>query len=128
MVIATEVPGETVSGNTVIDNEIFRNGIAGVTIHAHARGQNLNGNRIIGNTIGRNNVLGDPIQLSPPAKNIPDLRTTGILVGASSHVHVWIRGNHIFRNHFGIFLEGLVSAHLHHNHFHNVRVAVRVVP
>jgi nitrous oxidase accessory protein NosD len=128
VVIATEVPGETVSGNTVIDNEIFRNGLAGVTIHAHARGQNLNGNRIIGNTIGRNNVIGDPIQLSKPAKNIPDLRTTGILVGASSHLHVWIRGNHIFRNHFGIFLEGLVSAHLHHNHFHNVRVEVRVVP
>ncbi|HEX3491548.1 MAG TPA: right-handed parallel beta-helix repeat-containing protein [Streptosporangiaceae bacterium] len=128
VVIATEVPGETVAGNTVLDNEIFRNGIAGVTIHAHARGQNLSGNRIIGNTIGRNNVVGDPIQLRPPAKNIPDLRTTGILVGASSHVHVWIRRNHIFRNFYGIFLEGLVSAHLHHNHFHNVRVPVRVVP
>ncbi len=70
------------------DNRIYRNGIAGVTIHAHATGQNLNGNRIIGNTIGRNNVLGDQIDLGPPVKNIPDLRTTGILVGASSHVHV----------------------------------------
>jgi len=128
VVIATEVPGETVAGNTVKDNEIFRNGISGVTIHAHARGQNLNGNRIIGNTIGRNNVVGDPIGLSKPVKNIPDLRPTGILVGAASHVRVWIRGNHIFRNFYGIFLEGLVTAHLHHNHFHNVRVPVKVLP
>jgi hypothetical protein len=127
VVIATEVPGETVSGNTVIANRIYRNGIAGVTIHAHLRGQNLNGNRILRNWIGLNNVVGDPIGLGPPVTNVPDRRTTGILVGASSHVHVAINGNHISHNFYGIFLEGRVSATLRHNHFHRVRVPVKVV-
>lgn len=128
VVIASEVRGETVSGNTVVQNKIYRNGLAGVTIHSHVRGQDLSGNRIIRNWIGRNNILGDPIQLGPPVKNVPDFKTTGILVGASSQVHVWIRGNHISRNWFGIFLEGRVRATLRHNHFHGVRVPVKVVP
>jgi hypothetical protein len=127
VVIATEVPGETVAGNTVIKNWIYRNGIAGVTIHSHVAGQHLSGNRIVGNWIGRNNLLGDTIGLGKPVKNVPDLRTTGILVGASSHVHVSITGNRISRNHYGIFLEGRVTAHLRHNHFHRVRVPVKVV-
>jgi hypothetical protein len=127
VVIATEVRGETVSGNTVIANKIFRNGIAGVTIHSHVRGQNLNGNRIIRNTIGKNNIVGDTIGLGPPVRNVPDLKTTGILVAASSRLHVWIRGNHISHNWFGIFLEGRVRATLRHNHFHHVRVPVKVI-
>jgi hypothetical protein len=126
VVIASEAPGERVSGNTVVANRIYRNGLAGVTIHAHVRGQNLNGNRILRNTIGRNNVVGDPIGLGPPVTNVPDLRTTGILVGASSHVHVVINGNHISRNHYGIFLEGRIAASIHHNHFRLVRVPVKV--
>jgi hypothetical protein len=127
VVIATEVPGETVSGNTVVANRIYRNGIAGVTIHSHVSGQNLTGNRILRNWIGTNNVLGDPIGLGPPVTNVPDLKTTGILVGASSHLHVAISGNHISRNWYGVFLEGRVSATLHHNHFRHVRVPVKVV-
>lgn len=127
VIIATEVPGETVSGNTVVANRIYGNGIAGVTIHSHVKGQNLNGNKIVRNWIGRNNVVGDPIGLGPPVKNVPDLRTTGILVGASSHLHVTISGNHISRNWYGIFLEGRVSATLHHNHFRRVRIPVKVV-
>jgi hypothetical protein len=127
VVIATEVPGETVSGNTVVANRIYRNGIAGVTIHSHVKGQNLNGNRILGNWIGTNNVLGDPVGLGSPVTNVPDLKTTGVLVGASSHVHVAINGNHISRNFYGIFLEGRVSATLHHNHFRHVRVPVKVI-
>jgi hypothetical protein len=127
VVIASEVPGETVSGNTVIANEIFRNGLSGVTIHSHVRGQNLNDNRIIGNWIGTNNVVGDPIQLGPPVRNVPDTRTTGILVGASSEVHVWIRGNHIINNWYGIFLEGRVCATVNLNHFHHVRVPVKAI-
>jgi parallel beta-helix repeat protein len=127
VVIATEVKGETVSGNTVTANKIYRNGIAGVTIHAHVSGQNLNGNRIVGNWIGRNNVVGDPIGLGPPVTNKPDNRTTGILVGASSRLHVTISGNHISRNWFGIFLEGRVTATLHNNHFWHVQVPVKVV-
>jgi hypothetical protein len=135
VVIATEVPGETVAGNTVTGNLIYGNGLAGVTIHAHLPAQNLNGNQITGNVIGTNNTLGDPIDLatSPSStKNVavPDTRTTGILVGSASSIHVLISGNRIFRNHFGIFLEGVrrpVHATLHGNQFHRVFKPVKRV-
>jgi parallel beta-helix repeat protein len=39
---------------------------------------------------------------------------------------VIISGNHISRNWYGIFLEGRVSATLHHNHFRRVRIQVKV--
>ena len=135
VVIATEVPGETVADNTVAGNLIYGNGLAGVTIHAHLPGQDLNGNRITGNVIGTNNTLGDPIQLatSPTSQKnvaVPDTRTTGILVGSASPIHVWIGGNRIARNHFGIFLEGVgqaVHATLHGNQFHRVFRPVKSV-
>lgn len=135
VVIATEVPGEKVAGNTVIGNTIYGNGLAGVTIHAHLPGQNLNRNAIIGNWIGTNNTLGDPIDLvtSPSStKNVakPDTRTTGILVGSASRISVLIRGNHISRNHYGIFLEGVgkvVHASISGNHYFKVAVRVKRV-
>jgi nitrous oxidase accessory protein NosD len=135
VVIATEVPGETVAGNTVTANDIYGNGLAGVTIHAHLPGQNLNGNRIIGNQIGTNNTLGDPIQLatSPTSKTsvaAPDTLTTGILFGSASPIWVQISGNSICNNHYGIFLEGVgqvVHATLYGNHFSGVAVPVKRV-
>src|SRR5258708_5950029 len=57
VVIAAEVPHETVADNTVADNTIFLNGLAGVIIHSHVNGQHMNGNRIVGNTIGTNRAL-----------------------------------------------------------------------
>jgi nitrous oxidase accessory protein NosD len=98
VVIATEVPKETVADNTVYANIIYGNGLAGVTIHSHVKGQHMSGNRIIDNLIGTNNTVGDPIGLGPPVKNKPDNRTTGILVGASSKIKVLISHNHIRRN------------------------------
>jgi nitrous oxidase accessory protein NosD len=135
VVIATEVPGETVADNAVTGNLIYGNGLAGVTIHAHLPGQDLNGNQITGNIIGTNNTLGDPIMLatSPTSKKsvaVPDTRTTGILVGSASPIQVEISGNHIARNHFGIFLEGVgpvVHATLHGNRFYNVVKPVKQV-
>lgn len=135
VVIATEVPGETVAGNTVTGNNIYGNGLAGVTIHAHLPGQNLNGNRIIGNTIGTNNTLGDPIGLAPTPTStanvaVPDTRTTGILVGSASPIWVQIRNNVIRSNHYGIFLEGtgpVVHATLYDNRYRNVSVHVKRV-
>ena len=125
VVIATEVPHETVADNTVADNTIFLNGLAGVIIHSHVNDQHMNGNRIIGNTIGTNNAVGDGIGLGTPVTNKPDLRTTGILVGASSRIKVLISGNDIYKNFYGIFIEGRVRAVLHRNHFHRVVVRVR---
>jgi parallel beta-helix repeat protein len=135
VVIATEVPGETVADNTVTGNTIYGNGLAGVTIHAHLPGQNLNGNQITGNWIGANNTLGDPIDLATsPTSNKdvakPDPRTTGILVGSASSISVLISNNYITSNHYGIFLEGvgkIVHATLHGNRFHKVSVQVKSV-
>jgi len=53
-------PGTAASGNTVIDNDIFNNGLPGVTMHNHASAPapappiNLNNNVIVGNHISGN--------------------------------------------------------------------------
>jgi hypothetical protein len=114
VVIASEVPGETVANTTVEGNHIWGNGLSGVTIHAHEPNQDFNGTQIKGNWIGQNNTLGDPIGLfASTAKNakdhaVPDTRTTGILAAtASSVTGTLIANNHISNNHFGIFLERL---------------------
>ena len=114
VVIASEVPGETVANTIVEGNHIWGNGLAGVTIHAHEPNQDFNGTQIKGNWIGQNNTLGDPIGLfASTAKNaknyaVPDTRTTGILAAtASSVTGTLIANNHISNNHFGIFLERL---------------------
>ncbi len=126
VVIATEVKGERVSDNDVADNEIYGNGLAGVTIHSHVPGQQMSGNQIVGNDIGKNNIVGDTIGLAPPVTNHPDLRTTGILVGASSAIRVWIHGNYIHSNWFGIYLNGRIRAHIYHNRFHRVHKHIKV--
>lgn len=114
VVIASEVPGETIANTIVEGNHISGNGLAGVAIHAHEPNQNFNGTQIKGNWIGQNNTLGDPIGLfASTAKNaknfaVPDIRTTGILAAtASSVTGTLIANNHISDNHFGIFLERL---------------------
>ncbi len=126
VVIATEVKGERVSDNDVADNEIYGNGLAGVTIHSHVPGQRMSGNQIVGNDIGKNNIIGDTIGLAPPVTNHPDLRTTGILVGASSKIRVWIHGNYIHSNWFGIYLNGRIHAHIFKNRFHRVHKHIKV--
>ena len=126
VVIATEVKGERVSNNDVADNEIYGNGLAGVTIHSHVPGQRMSGNQIVGNDIGKNNIIGDTIGLAPPVTNHPDLRTTGILVGASSRIRVWIHGNYIHSNWFGIYLNGRIHAHIFKNRFHRVHKHIKV--
>ncbi len=126
VVIATEVKGERVSDNDVADNEIYGNGLAGVTIHSHVPGQRMSGNQIVGNDIGKNNIVGDTIGLAPPVTNHPDLRTTGILVGASSAIRVWIHGNYIHSNWYGIYLNGRIRAHIFHNRYHRVHKHIKV--
>jgi Right handed beta helix region len=114
VVIASEVPGETVANTIVEGNHIWGNGLSGVTVHAHEPNQDFNGTQIKGNWIGQNNTLGDPIGLfASTAKNakdlaVPDTRTTGILAAtASSVTGTLIANNHISNNHFGVFLERL---------------------
>lgn len=125
VVVATEVPHETVADNTVIGNTIYGNGIAGVTIHGHQPGLHMAGNAILDNNIGRNNTVGDTIGLNPPAKNHPDLRTTGILVGSSTHIAVVITGNHVHHDYYGIYIDGLVRATFGGNHYRRVHTQVK---
>ncbi len=140
VVIASEVPGETVAYTTVTGNHIWGNGLAGVTVHVHEPNQDFNGTKIIGNWIGQNNTLGDPIGLfastATNAKNyaVPDPYTTGILAAtASSVTGTVIAGNHISDNHYGIFLEALstvASANvsgLGTNSFYHVHKAIKFV-
>jgi hypothetical protein len=108
VVIASEVPGETVANTIVEGNQIWGNGLAGVTVHVHEPNQDFNGTQIKGNWIGQNNTLGDPIDLfASTAKNaknfaVPDTRTIGILAAtASSVTGTLIANNHISDNHFG---------------------------
>ena len=126
VVIATEVKGERVSDNDVADNDIYGNGLAGVTIHSHVPGQRMSGNQIVGNDIGRNNLVGDTIGLAPPVTAHPDKRTTGILVGASSAIKVWIHGNYIHDNWFGIYLNGRIRGHIFNNRYHRVHKRIKV--
>jgi nitrous oxidase accessory protein NosD len=117
LLLASEVPGETMTGNTFLDNRTWGNGLAGVTIHVHEANQDFNDTRVIGNWIGTNNLVGDPIGLfaspAPGAKDlsVPDLRTTGILAATASPVTGTVMArNHIYGNHYGIFLEALSTA------------------
>ncbi|HSZ41127.1 MAG TPA: hypothetical protein VK817_14330 [Trebonia sp.] len=139
LLLASEVPGETMTGNTFIANRAWDNGLAGMTIHVHMPGQHFNGNKVIGNWFGTNNVVGDPIDLvtSPTStKNVavPDLKTTGILAATASQVKgTVIAANYITGNHYGIFLEALKSAlpspvaGLGTNKFHNVTQPLKQV-
>lgn len=139
LLLASEVPGETMTGNTFTDNSAWDNGLAGMTIHVHLPGQHFNDNKVIGNWIGTNNLVGDPIDLvtSPTSTTnvaVPDLRTTGILAATASQVSgTVIAGNYITGNHYGIFLEALKSAlpspvyGLNTNKFHRVFQAVKTV-
>jgi Right handed beta helix region len=140
VVIASEVPGETVANTIVEGNHIWDNGLAGVTVHVHEPNQDFNGTQIKGNWIGQNNTLGDPIGLfSSTAKNakdhaVPDTRTTGILAAtASSVTGTLIANNHISDNHYGVFLEALSTvktanvADLGTNRFSGVHQAVKFV-
>jgi hypothetical protein len=98
--------------NLVAGNFIAGNGLSGVTMHAHTlkpgQFEDLSGNKVIGNNIGRNNIDGDPLD-SPVSPK--DLKTTGVLVfSGGTAVHTVIAHNHIFDNHFGIWLSKPVKA------------------
>jgi parallel beta-helix repeat protein len=139
LLLASEVPGETMTGNTFIANSVWDNGLAGITVHVHVPGQHFNGNKFENNWIGTNNVVGDPIDLvAKPGsmKNVavPDLRTTGILLATASQVSgTVVSGNYITGDHYGIFLEALASAlpspvaGLGSNRFHKVAQHVKTV-
>ena len=54
MGIFTFLPGGTVSGNALVNNQLLNNGLPGVAMHAHGPEENLNNNQIVGNYISGN--------------------------------------------------------------------------
>ncbi|HEY4464709.1 MAG TPA: right-handed parallel beta-helix repeat-containing protein [Streptosporangiaceae bacterium] len=128
VLFATGAPGSASYDNLATGNYIAGNGLAGVTMHAHTLGKGqhefLSGNDVVGNVIGRNNITGDPLDSPSPATGVHD--TTGVLVfSAGTHVSLRIAHNHIFDNHFGIWLSKPVSASgLRSNSFSHVTIPV----
>ncbi len=112
VLFANATAGTASYDNLVEGNYISGNGLAGVTMHAHtvAPGahEDLNGNVIVGNSIGKNNVDGDTLD-GPPGPS--DLKTTGVLVfSGGPSVKVTVAHNHIFDNHYGVWLSAPVTA------------------
>ena len=126
MLFANAAPGTASYDNLVEFNYIAGNKLSGVTMHAHTLGpgqfDDLSGNWIRGNKIGRNNTGGDPLD-----GTTSDPCTTGILVFSGTvPVNVWISGNRIANNHYGIWLGigGNVTADIYGNRFRNVMTHV----
>jgi hypothetical protein len=127
VLFANATAGTASYDNLVQGNYIAGNGLSGVTMHAHTikpgQFEDLSGNKIIGNTIGKNNLDGDT--LDAPASPT-DPKTTGVLVfSGGTPVTVTIAFNHIFNNHFGIWLSKPVTASgLRTNTFTNVTTPI----
>ncbi len=84
--------------NTITDNEIAGNGLAGVTIHEHGVDA-LSGDIISGNWFGTNDITGDP--------GTPDQVTTGVFVERDSPkfptVDITVKNNTIAWDVIGIY-------------------------
>ena len=84
--------------NTITDNEIAGNGLAGVTIHEHGVDA-LNGDVISGNWFGTNDITGDP--------GTPDQVTTGVFIERDTPklptVYVTVKNNTIAWDVIGIY-------------------------
>jgi hypothetical protein len=84
--------------NTITDNQIAGNGLAGVTIHEHGFNA-LSGDVISGNWFGTNDITGDP--------GTPDQVTTGVFVERDSPkfptVDITVKNNTIAWDVIGIY-------------------------
>ena len=99
-------PGSGAYDNVVKDNYVDRNGLAGVTLHAHhPGGEDINGNAIIDNRFGTNNLGGDAFD-----GGISNFKTTAIAVYSVPSVRMTIRDNIIRHNQVGIWLTDTVHA------------------
>lgn len=102
ILIAAAAAGGAAYDNLIADNLIDGNGMAGVTIHAHATPQDVSGNVIRHNLIGVNNLAGDP------DANVQ--ATTGIIVASSGPaVTVTLQHNVIAGNSQAVFTTANVT-------------------
>jgi parallel beta-helix repeat protein len=111
IILADPTPNGGVYDNLVTGNRFSGNGHAGVAVHAHSPGADFSGNAISKNWIGRNNLRTDS----------HDLRTTGIYLADASPVTIFVLGNTIYNNYYGIFTAGPVTVNsVNLNHYFNV--------
>jgi hypothetical protein len=119
-------PGSAAYDNLIKGNYIAGNGLAGVTIHAHAPGgEDVNGNTIVSNVIGTNNIGGDP-EDGPGFPQDPS--TTGISIfSAVALAHMTVAHNRIFNNNVGIWYTAATVTlfGLPTNSFHNVTTPIQ---
>ena len=108
--------------NTITDNEIAGNGLAGVTIHEHGVDA-LNGDVINGNWFGTNDITGDP--------GTPDQVTTAVFVERDSPkfptVDITVKNNTIAWDVIGIYdITGARGLRQSGNKFLHVKVGVKL--
>lgn len=119
IILADPGPGGGVYHNLVTGNRFSGNGHAGVAVHAHAAGLDFSGNVISKNWIGRNNLRTDS----------HDLRTTGVYLADASPVTIYVFGNTIYNNYYGIFTAGPVTVNsVNANHYFNVNHRLGTFP
>ncbi len=120
VILASPIPGGSVSKNLIAFNRFKGNGHGGVVVHSHVPNlpgnppSDFTGNVVTGNLIGTNNLRTDT----------SDLETTGIYLGSASPLSITVSRNVIYANHFGIFTAGDVTLTGRGNLF--IHVAVRV--
>jgi hypothetical protein len=108
--------------NTITDNEIAGNGLAGVTIHEHGVDA-LNGDVISGNWFGTNDITGDP--------GTPDQVTTAVFVERDSPkfptVDITVKNNTIAWDVIGIYdITGAKGLRQSGNKFLHVKEGVKL--
>jgi hypothetical protein len=108
--------------NTISDNQIAGNGLAGVTIHEHGVDA-LNGDVISGNWFGTNDITGDP--------GTPDQVTTAVFVERDSPklptVYVTVKNNTIAWDVIGIYdITGARGLRQSGNKFLHVKEGVKL--
>ena len=108
--------------NTITDNEIAGNGLAGVTIHEHGVDA-LNGDVISGNWFGTNDITGDP--------GTPDQVTTAVFVERDSPkfptVDITVKNNTIAWDVIGIYdITGARGLRQSGNKFLHVKEGVKL--
>jgi parallel beta-helix repeat protein len=101
--------GGAVYNNLVQGNEIWGNGLGGVTLHSHGTGQDLNGNSIIGNVIGNNNLAPDA-DYAFAGTDFIDGQTTGIVIATLSDISITISHNLIFNDANGVWIGEVFGA------------------
>jgi parallel beta-helix repeat protein len=122
--IFTFLPGGTVTGNVVINNQVTNNGLPGVAFHSHGTGEFLNDNMIVGNTISGNgpdtadaatpgptgiNVFGvSPITGTMIVQNTIDGQQDDVVVNTPAMVQVTL--NNFLDAQFGLDNIGMGSA------------------